>query len=207
MSQQINDCGHDTKALYKLVFGIKGLQSGNLLPDPTTESIADEFADYLIDKINKIWSDLDKYDKYNPLHKTLKQTLSNFEPMTNEHVLRIINSMATKSCESNPIPTSSFKKAAALIIDEITTIINISLCEGVFTSQWQNVIICPLLKRVGLDLILKNYRLVSNLPFLSEMVEKCMFEKLNTNCDHHDLMPDYQSPYRTDYSCKTALVN
>ena len=151
MSQQINYCGHDTKALYKLVSGLADSQSSNPLPDSTTESIAEEFADYFIDKIDEIQSDLDKYDKYNPLHKKLKQTLSNFEPMTNEHVLGINNSMATKSCESDPIPTSFFKKAAPLIIDEITTIINISLCEGVFASQWENTIICPLIKKLGLD--------------------------------------------------------
>ena len=55
-----------------------GSQSINLLPDPTTESIAAKFAEYFIDKINKIWSDRDKYDKYNPLHKTMKQTVFNF---------------------------------------------------------------------------------------------------------------------------------
>ena len=96
---------------------ITGSQSRNLLPDPTTESIAEEFADYFIYNINKIQSDLDKYDKYNPSHKTLKQKLSNFELMTNEHIPRIINSMATKSCENDLIPTSIFKKAAPLIID------------------------------------------------------------------------------------------
>ena len=81
-----------------------------------------------------------------------------------------------------------------------------SFHEGVFTSQWKNAIIHPLLKKVGLDLILKNYRPVNNLPFLSKVVKTCMLEQLNTNCDHHDLMPDYQSAYRTDYSCETALV-
>ena len=114
---------------------LTGSQSSNPLPDPTNESVAEDFADYFTDKIDKIQSDLDKYDKYNPSHKILKQTLSNFEPMTNEHILRIINSMATKSCESDSIPTSIFKKAVPLIIDEITAVINISLCEGVFPAS------------------------------------------------------------------------
>ena len=126
--------------------------------------------------------------------------------MANEHVLRIINNMATKSCGSDPIPTSIFKKGTPIIIDEITVIVNISLCEDVFASQWKNAIILPLLKRVGLDLIMKNYRPVSNLPFLLKVVEKCMFEQLNTHCDHHYLILDYQSAYRSDYSCETALV-
>ena len=112
MSQQINDYGHDTKALYKLVSELTGSQSSNPLPDPTTESIAEEFADNFIDKIDKILSDLEKHDKYNPSHMTLKQTLLNFKPMTNEHVIRIIKSMATKSCESDPIPTAILQEGS-----------------------------------------------------------------------------------------------
>ena len=88
--------------------------------------------------------------------------------MANEHAVRIINSMASKSCESDPIPTSIFNKAVPLIIYEITASINISLCKGVFASQCKNALIYPLLKKVGLDLTLKNYRLVSNLLFLSK---------------------------------------
>ena len=57
-----------------------------------------------------------------------------------------------------------------------------------------------------LDNILKNFRPVSNLPFLSKVVEKCMLVQVNTHCDHHDLILDYQSAYRTCYICETALV-
>ena len=80
---------------------------------------------------------------------TLKQSLSNFKPVTNEHVIRIINSMATKACDSDPIPTTIFKKVAPLIIDEITAIINISLSDGVFTNQWKNAIVLPSAKKGG----------------------------------------------------------
>ena len=73
-------------------------------------------------------------------------------------------------------------------------------------QQVKNGIVFPLLKMLGLDLILKNYRPVSNLPFLLKLVEKCMLEQLNTHCNPYDLMPDYQSPYRTYYSCEMALL-
>ena len=55
MSQQINDCDTNTKALYKLVSGLTSSKSSNPLPDPTTESIAEEFVDKFIDKMDKIW--------------------------------------------------------------------------------------------------------------------------------------------------------
>ena len=53
---------------------------------------------------------------------------------------------------------------------------------------------------------MKNYRPVSNLPFMSKLVEKCMLAQFNKHCKDNLLMPDYQSAYRSNYSCETSLV-
>ena len=73
-------------------------------------------------------------------------------------------------------------------------------------NKWKTAIIKPLLKNVGLDPVMKNYRPVSNLPFMSNLVEKCMLAQFNKHCEENDLIPDYQSPYRSNYSCETSLV-
>ena len=52
----------------------------------------------------------------------------------------------------------------------------------------------------------KNYRLVSNLSFLSKLLEKCALVRFNNHCKENDLMPSYQSAYREHHSCKTTLV-
>ena len=67
-------------------------------------------------------------------------------------------------------------------------------------------IVTPLLKKLGLDLILKTYRTVSNLCFLSKVLEKCALKQLDEHCKKYDPLPDYQSAYRQSYSCETALV-
>ena len=64
----------------------------------------------------------------------------------------------------------------------------------------------PLLKKMGLELTESNYRPVSNLLFLSKVVEKCVLGRFNNHCKRYDLMPDYQSAYQANYSCETALV-
>ena len=51
-----------------------------------------------------------------------------------------------------------------------------------------------------------NYRPVSNLSFLSHLVEKCVLIQFNKHCADNTHLPDYQSAYRANYSCKTALV-
>ena len=76
---------------------------------------------------------------------------------------------ASKSCELNILPTNFLK----IVLDEylhiITRIINISLTKGVFVPQWKSAIVRHLQKKSRLELILKKYRPVSNLNFLSKL--------------------------------------
>ena len=130
--------------------------------------------------------------------------LEEFTRMCSEEVLSVIKSMPVKGCESNPLPSSLFKDLAPHIIDIITEIVNTSLTEGIFVNNWKTAIIKPLLKKLGLELIAKNYRLVSNLPFMPKLVEKCMLIQLNEHCSNQNLMPSYQSAYRANHSCKTS---
>ena len=67
-------------------------------------------------------------------------------------------------------------------------------------------VVRPLPKRLGLQLILSNYRPVSNLTFVSKIIECCMLLQLSQHCDNYDLQPDYQSAYREHYSCETAVL-
>ena len=81
-----------------------------------------------------------------------------------------------------------------------------SLHEGLFVPTWKTAVIRPLLKKTGLDLISSNYGPVSNLTFLSKVLEKAVLQQFNHHCNVNNLMPDYQSAYRPGYSCETALV-
>ena len=51
-----------------------------------------------------------------------------------------------------------------------------------------------------------NYRPVSNLTFMSKVIEKCMLHQLKNHCDTYNLIPDYQSAYHENYSCETCLL-
>ena len=104
------------------------------------------------------------------------------------------------------MPSSLFKDLAPHIIDIITELVNISLTEGIFVNNWKTAIIKPLLKKLGLELIAQNYHPVSNLPFMSKLVQKCMLIQLNEHCSNQNLMPSYQSAYTANHSCKTSLL-
>ena len=114
--------------------------------------------------------------------------------------------MASKSCEIDPIPTTLLKDILPSIIKPIANIINISMLFGVFPKTWKVAAIKPLLKKIGLDLIPQNYCLVSNLSFLSKVLEHCVLNQFDQHCNKFGLMPEYQSAYRKNFSCETALV-
>ena len=92
------------------------------------------------------------------------------------------------------------------MIKPIAKIINTSLEQGVFASQWKVALVKPLLKKIGLELITSNYQLVSNLSFLSKVLERCVINQFATHCDVNNLLPGYQLAYRRNYSCETALI-
>ena len=75
-----------------------------------------------------------------------------------------------------------------------------------YSLNGKKAIVRPLLKKIGLELVNKNYRPVSNLSFISKLVERCMLSQFNTQCKEYDLMPDYQSAYHKNYSCETSLL-
>ena len=113
--------------------------------------------------------------------------------------------MPNKPFDFDPVPFMVFKKLVPYLKSEITTLVNLSLSHGVFAKSWKTSMVKPLLKKIGLDLILKNYRPVGNLKFLAKLVEKCVLLQFN---EHYNLnsLPSYQSAHRKFFSCKTSLL-
>ena len=52
---------------------------------------------------------------------------------------------------------------------------------------------------------MKNYRPISNLPFISKLNEKVVERRIEEHLEHNDLNDVYQSVYRRCHSTETAL--
>ena len=157
-SKEIKDCRGDTKKLYKLVYNLMGTSQENLLPDnDNPEELANEFADFFMDKISKIRDSLADKTIYKPSGRTpngiaLKE-MSEFRLFTQDEVRSIIFSMPMKSCKVDVLPTGILKKCIDEILPCLTRLVNISLRDGIFVSTWKTSIIKPLLKKQGLELV------------------------------------------------------
>ena len=205
-SELVKQCKGDSKKLYKLLGNLTGKVTENPLPPESNDQVlADRFADYFMEKIMTIREQLDKENLFSPNPRHV-ETLSSFRPLAEEEVESIVKSLSSKSCELDVIPTNLLKDILPSILPIITRLINTSLREGLYVETWKLAIVRPLLKKIGLELIDKNYRPVSNLTFLSKVLEKAALNQFITHCNKHSLLPDYQSAYREHYSCETALI-
>ena len=171
----------------------------------SSDQLAEDFASYFQGKIEKIRETLKNKPKYN-VPEMDAPCLVHFALMTEKQVSVVIASLKSKSCELDAIPTTILKKMLSDVIPLITKIINVSFTDGCFCREWKTAVVRPLLKHLGLQLILANFRPVSNLTFVSKVIECCMLLQLSQHCDNYNLQPDYQSAYREHYSCETAVL-
>ena len=206
LSDKVNDCNSDTKKLYAFVNGIIGRASENPMPKRhCDDQLAEEFADYFMAKIKKICDSLKNYPPYKPVHWDIKLPRE-FQPLAEQKMSKTIGKMASKACEIDPIPTKILKRVLPSVIGPITSIVSNSITTGIFAHSWKTAIVHPILKEAGLALQLSNFRPVSNLSFLSHVVECPVLKQFNKHCKDHDLIPYYQSAYRVYYTCETAIV-
>ena len=108
----------------------------------------------------------------------------------------------SKSCSLDPWPTFLVLDYLDILITPITSIINASL------NFFKQAYVTPILKKSSLDKeILKNYRPVSNLNFISKILERVVAVQLQTHLDEAGLMTAFQSAYRKHHSTESALLN
>ena len=89
----------------------------------------------------------------------------------------------------------------------IADIVNVSIATGVFPSAFKKALVTPLLKKTTLDAYdVKNYRPVSNLCFVSKIVEKVVAVRFSKHLLDNDLYEQMQSAYRPNHSTETALL-
>ena len=200
-------CKGDAKSLYQLINNLTSKIQENPMPTGYSEmDLCENFADFFLNKIIKI---RDNFIDIPPVDLDVRESipeLKRLAPVTENTTRLLVSSMKTKSCELDVIPTHVLKQIIDTVIPPLTHIINLSLISGSFADEWKRALVKPLLKKKGLDLTFKNYRPVSNLKFISKLVEKAVLDQFILHCDEYKLIPDYQSAYRKDYSCETSVL-
>uniref|UniRef100_A0A669DF59 Reverse transcriptase domain-containing protein n=1 Tax=Oreochromis niloticus TaxID=8128 RepID=A0A669DF59_ORENI len=81
-------------------------------------------------------------------------------------------------------------------------------CTGlIFPESLKTAVIKPILKKDNLDKTqMNNYRPISNLPFLSKIIEKAVSQQLNYFLKQNNCYDAFQSGFRQNHSTETALT-
>ena len=137
---------------------------------------------------------------------TIELPLSKFDLLSQEEVRDLVRASKKKTCSLDPIPTKLVFECLDILLLVITKIINYSLKHGVLPSAWKNALVFPLLKKDGLEPILKNYRPVSNLQYISKLAESAVAKQLQHHINMNNLFPMLQSSYRKFHSTESALL-
>jgi len=131
--------------------------------------------------------------------------LREFQLLSTDDVIKMVKASSAASCQLDPIPTFLLKKCVHLLASPLARIINLSLSTGRFPSTLKHALVRPLLKKPTLDKEEKsNYRPVSNIPFLSKLIERAVAWQLMEQVD--DVLSERQSAYRSNFSTETALL-
>ena len=135
VSNLIMECDRDIKKLYQVIYNMTGKHSIKPSPDSDSDKeLANNFAEFFINKIKVIRDQLNEYPKLDPSvnSKPIPTMLNKFKPMSAEDIILIIKSMVSKSCELDVVSTTLLKDILPHIIDTLIKIIDASLEQSVF---------------------------------------------------------------------------
>jgi len=208
----IKDHSSDQKVLFKTVDKLLQKPREKRYPPSNDDiSLANSFADYFISKIDIIYSEL--VDKYVDVEPSLPESSTcpvefcNFSQVTQDEVKRFVVKPSSKSCILDPLPASILKGCLTTLLPTITKIVNLSLSTGNFPDAMKTAAITPSLKKLDADHEqFKNFRPISNLTFVSKVIEKAVAVQLTEHIKTCYLDEVFQSAYKTFHSTETALL-
>ena len=133
--------------------------------------------------------------------------MNSFQSILERDAEKRIRKLPSKNCELDPMPTPLLKSVVDVVTPVITHIINMSLLSGEFYKNLKVAHLKPLIKKVGLDPVFKSFCSVSNLSYISKLVERFAADQLVDHVTQNSLSEKFQSAYRASHSTETALTH
>ena len=164
-------------------------------PDPEFPHSAVEFASFFADKVSRIRAVT--FNAPLPVYAAAQpSTLACFELRTEEAVAQLVMKSPSKHSQADPIPTWLLKDCLHLLQSFLTCLINSSIINCTVPECMKMAIVTPILKKPNLDPSdISNFRPISNLSFLSKLLERAICRQLTAYLESGSLLPQHQSAY------------
>ena len=198
--------------LYKILDNITGRKKRNRLPEGfTDEELANDFIQFFDAKIGGIIRSFgdDTRDDLLLEAPVPGYRLTSFRPITSVSLKSIIERAKPTYCANDPLPIGELlhNDNIDLLIEILVDLVNISIVSHTFPDMEKRAIVKPILKGALDPQCLSSFRPVSNLTFLSKIMENVILEQLSEHLQLVEALPDNQSAYRRLYSTETALCS
>ena len=217
---RINEVRTDSKQLWKTFNNALGRGSnrassfievdGAFITKPF--DIAQYFNDFFTSKVDRLRRDVTCNDVHHVSSisdKIMKNKVCmfGFEPISCEEVEKLLLSIhSEKSAGLDNLDGKLLKIAVHLVAKPITHIFNQSLKWDVCPQVWKQAKIIPIPKNSKTNITGINSRPISILPVLAKMMEKCVFNQIQSYFSVNVLNSDFQHAYRNGLSTCTALT-
>ena len=141
-----------------------------------------------------------------PDNDSVTLEMNSFHSVLERDVEKRICKLPLKSCELDLMLTTLLKEMVEVVTPVVTSIINRSLLSGKFYKGLKVAHVKPLIKKKGMDVVFKSFCLVSNLLYISKLVERFAADQLVDHVTQNGLSEKFQSAYRASHSTETALT-
>jgi len=140
-------------------------------------NLVDQFNSFFNDKVRPIREALPQpitYAAYSTVPSISCQCeLTSFDRFSTAYIATVLKSCKVQSCTLDPFPASVLSGCLPDLLPVITDLVNSSLDTAFIPVALTTALITPHLKKSNLNSDdFKNFRPVSNLPFISKVIEK-----------------------------------
>ena len=218
-SQKIVDCKHNTKELWKTINSIicKYKHSGSLISYITIEGVRTYNPLKIANAFGKFYSTLGSSlaKQIKPVVNMIDYYLGKIPCNVNSMVMhsttqreleQIITKLPNKTSHGHDMISNKLLKSLSTSISlPLTYIFNQSISQGIFPDQMKIAEVVPLYKGKSTDELV-NYRPISLLLTMSELLEKIIHKRLIKFTDKYKIIYESQYGFHSKRSCEHAML-
>jgi hypothetical protein len=220
LTTSLEKAAHNTKKMWSVLNSALGRISCTILPEhDDLKSLADEFNRIFLEKPAKIHYTISQSSS-SPTAVVLRQPneditsspssrhqLANFNSISMRHIKHLLCTSPSKSSVLDPLPAWLLRRCSDVFIPLLTTIVNSAIQHGM-PPHYKTSCVTPLIKKKKGDRNdFTNYRPVSNLPYVSKLVERAIAKQITDHLSTGNYFDPHQYAYRRHHSCESALLH
>ena len=196
-----------TKQLFDTVNRLTTDVSNKLPSSDDDTALCNRFSQFFSDKIEKITAQFPSYSRtidfsYHPPGIVM---FDQFQELSTHEIAKL---RPIKCSPLDHVSNNVFTKLWGVMLPIISQIVNLSLSTGCFLSVYKEAQIKPLIKSNTLDPeLLNSYRPVSNLSYISKVIETAMNNQILDHFSSNNLLSAFQSAYRRGHGVESTITH